>query len=112
MIEGTAGIDEARTMAFTTLVLAQLWNCFNARSGRASFVDHLFTNPLLWGAIALSSLLQVAVVHVPLLNDAFGTEPLSPGQWAVCVALGGVVLAVGELYKALLRRREPRVRRV
>ena len=89
-------------------MLAQLWNCFNARSGHASFVDHLFTNPLLWGAIALSLLLQVAVVHVPLLNDAFGTEPLSLTQWSVCAALGGTVLVVGELHKALLRLRARR----
>jgi magnesium-transporting ATPase (P-type) len=105
MIEGSAGITEARTVAFTTLVLAQLWNCFNARSDRASFVNHLFTNPLLWGAIALSLLLQVAVVHVPLLNDAFDTTSLSAAQWAVCAALGSAVLVVGELHKLVLRAR-------
>jgi Ca2+-transporting ATPase len=107
VIEGSSSLTEARTVAFTTLVLAQLWNCFNARSDRASFVDHLFTNPLLWAAIGVSLLLQVAVVHVPLLNDAFDTTGLSPAQWAVCAALGGTVLVVGELYKAVLRRRAP-----
>jgi magnesium-transporting ATPase (P-type) len=105
LIEGSAGITEARTVAFTTLVLAQLWNCFNARSDHASFVNHLFTNPLLWGAIALSLLLQVAVVHVPLLNDAFDTTPLSLAQWGVCAALGSAVLVVGELHKLVLRAR-------
>ena len=35
-VGGSGGIDEARTMAFTTLVLAQLFNCFNARSERVS----------------------------------------------------------------------------
>ena len=109
IIDGSSSLTEARTVAFTTLVLAQLWNCLNARSDRASFVHHLFTNPLLWGAIALSLLLQVAVVHLPLLNDAFDTEPLSPGQWAVCGALGGAVLVVGELHKVLLRRRARRI---
>jgi magnesium-transporting ATPase (P-type) len=104
LIEGTAGISEARTVAFTTLVLAQLWNCFNARSGQASFVNHLFTNPLLWAALGLSLLLQVAVVHVPLLNDAFDTEPLSLAQWAVCAALSSTVLVVGELHKFVVRR--------
>ena len=51
-------IVEARTMAFTTLVFAQLFNCFNARSDRVSAFHHLFTNRLLWGAIALSLVLQ------------------------------------------------------
>ncbi len=105
LIDGSGGITEARTVAFTTLVLAQLWNCFNARSDRSSFVNHLFTNPLLWAAIAVSLLLQVAVVHIPLLNDAFDTTGLSLEQWGVCFALGGSVLVVGELHKLLLRRR-------
>ena len=107
LVEGDGPVDEARTVAFTTLVLAQLWNCFNTRSDRASFVNHLFSNRLLWGAIALSLALQVLVVHVPLLNDAFGTDPLSAGQWGVCVALSSLVLVVGEIWKAGLRRWAP-----
>ena len=63
-------------MAFTTLVLAQLFNCFNARSDRTSAFHRLFTNRLLWAAIVLSGLLQVAVVDVPFLNQAFDTTPL------------------------------------
>jgi magnesium-transporting ATPase (P-type) len=108
LIEGSSSLTEARTVTFTTLVLAQLWNCLNARSDHASFVNHLFTNPLLWAAIALSLALQVAVVHVPLLNDAFDTTGLSPAQWAVCAALGATVLLTGEAYKAVLRARARR----
>ena len=107
LIEGSSSLTEARTVAFTTLVLAQLWNCLNARSDHASFVHHLFTNRLLWAAIAVSLLLQVAVVHVPLLNDAFDTTGLSPAQWVVCAALGATVLVAGEAYKAVLRARAP-----
>jgi P-type Ca2+ transporter type 2C len=106
LIGGSGNITEARTMAFTTLVLAQLYNCFNARSDRVSAFHHLFTNPLLWGAIALSVALQVLVVHVPLLNDAFDTSPLSLGQWATCAALASAVLWADELRK-LVRRRRP-----
>ena len=55
LIEGEGEIDEARAMASTTLVLAQLFNCFNARSDRTSAFPHrLFTNRWLWGAIGLS----------------------------------------------------------
>src|SRR5690606_30649155 len=48
LVEGSAPLVEARTVAFTTLVLAQLYNCFNTRSDEASFVNHLFTNSMLW----------------------------------------------------------------
>ena len=44
-IVGDSGnVVEARTMAFTTLVLAQLFNCFNARSDHTSAFHRLFTN--------------------------------------------------------------------
>jgi Ca2+-transporting ATPase len=66
----------ARTAAFTVLVLAQLFNCFNARSETRSAFRGLFSNRWLWATVALSAALQVAVVHLPFLNLAFGTVPL------------------------------------
>jgi magnesium-transporting ATPase (P-type) len=89
---GSGGIDEARTMAFTTLVVAQLFNCLNARSDRASAFAGLFTNRWLWASIALSLALQVAVVELPFLNDAFSSTPLGGGEWAICVGLASIVL--------------------
>jgi magnesium-transporting ATPase (P-type) len=103
LLGGSGGIDEARTAAFTTLVFAQLFNCFNARSDRASAFSRLFTNPLLWGAIGLSALLQVAVVQLPFLNEAFGTAPLEPGDWLLCVGLASVVLWADEAKKLVAR---------
>ena len=104
LIDGTESLDNARTAAFTVLVLAQLFNCFNARSETTSAFHRLFVNGWLWAAIAMSLLLQVAVVHVPVLNTAFGTVPLSLSQWAVCVAMASLVVIAGELRKAFLRR--------
>ena len=101
---GSGNVVEARTMAFTTLVFAQLFNCFNARSDRASAFHRLFTNRLLWGAIALSALLQVAVVQLPFLNDAFHTAPLGLEEWLICVGLASVVLWADEGKKLLERQ--------
>src|SRR5690606_31386426 len=103
LVEGDGDVQLARTMAFTTLVLAQLFNTFNARSDRTSAFAHLFTNPLLWGALALSVVLQVAVVHVPVLGAAFDTAPLTAGDWLVCVGLASVVLWMDELKKVVER---------
>ena len=104
LIPGTGDIVEARTMAFTTLVLAQLFNCFNARSDRISAFHDLFTNRLLWGAIGLSVLLQVAVVQVPFLYEAFGTTPLSAADWLICTGLASIVLWADEAKKLISRR--------
>jgi magnesium-transporting ATPase (P-type) len=108
LLGGSGEIDEARTMAFTTLVVAQLFNCFNARSDRTSAFHNLFTNRWLWGAVGLSFLLQVAVVQLPFLNDAFDTTPLSPAEWALCVALASLVLWAVEAKKLVERRLGPR----
>jgi magnesium-transporting ATPase (P-type) len=107
---GSGDIDEARTTAFTTLVLAQLFNCFNARSDRASAFRRVFTNGWLWAAIGLSLVLQVAVVQLPFLNEAFGTTPLGGDEWLICVGLASSVLWADEAKKAagrLIRHTAP-----
>jgi magnesium-transporting ATPase (P-type) len=103
LIEGTHELPLARTAGFTALVLAQLFNCFNARSEAASAFGRPFANRWLWGAVALSAVLQVAVVHLPFLNLAFGTVPLSAEQWSVCVAMASGVLWFSELRKMMVR---------
>ena len=103
LIEGTHDLAAARTAGFTVLVFAQLFNCFNARSDTTSAFVHLFVNPWLWGAIALSVLLQVAVVHLGFLNLAFGTVPLEFSQWLLCAAMASVVLWYSELRKLVSR---------
>jgi Ca2+-transporting ATPase len=106
LVDGSASLTKARTMAFTTLVLAQLFNCFNARSDRVSAFHHLFTNRLLWGAIGLSLALQVAVVSVPFLRHAFETTPLGVADWLLSGAMASTVLWADELRK-LIRHRKP-----
>ena len=56
-------------------------------------------------AIALSAALQVVVVYTPGLDEAFATDPLSPWDWVLAIALASSVLWVSELRKLLLRRR-------
>ena len=99
LIEGTRDLANARTAGFTVLVFTQLYNCFNARSDTASAFHRLFVNPWLWGAVALSLLLQIAVVEVDILNVAFGTVPLTFDQWVLCAAMGSAVLWFRELSK-------------
>lgn len=100
---GPHSLGLARTAAFTVLVLTQLFNCFNTRSATASAFRAPFSNRWLWAAVALSAALQVAVVHLPFLNLAFGTVPLSAGQWGVSVAMASGVLWFGEGRKLLQR---------
>lgn len=93
------------------LVLAHWSNAFNARSERTSAFAQPFANKWLWAAIALSLLLQVAVVNLRFLNVAFSTVPLSFSQWLVCAAMASVVLwysALGKLISRTFRKNECR----
>src|ERR671919_2536273 len=47
-VEGSGDLRYAQTMAFTTLVLFQMFNVFNARSDERSALVHLLTNRWLW----------------------------------------------------------------
>jgi Ca2+-transporting ATPase len=105
LIAGSGDLRHAQTTAFTTLVFFSLFTLFNARSEDQSAFRGLFTNPWLWAAAGLSLLLQVVVVYVPFLQNAFGTIGLSRGDWLLAAAVGSSVLWISELSKALLRWR-------
>jgi Ca2+-transporting ATPase len=103
-VAGRGDLRYAQTMAFTTLVLAQLFNVLNARSDERSAFAHLFTNRWLWGAIGLSLALQALVLYVPVMQRAFGTVALSGGDWLRCTAAASAVLWIREAEKVVTRR--------
>jgi Ca2+-transporting ATPase len=103
LLEGVGTMRYAQTMAFTTLVFFSLFTVFNARSDARSAFHGLFSNPWLWGAVLLALVLQVAVVYVPFLQQAFATVSLSCGDWLRCAAVASLVLWLRELSKIITR---------
>ena len=103
LIEGSGDLPYARTMAFTTLMLFQLFNVLNARSDEQSAFQGLLINPWLWGAVLLSLVLQLVVVYAPPLQPAFGTVSLSFGDWLLCAAVASSVLWLREASKLFVR---------
>jgi len=93
----------ARTMAFTTLMMFQLFNVFNCRSAWRSAFSGFFDNKWLIGAVALSLLTHVLVIYVPVLQTAFHTVALSAFDWAVATGVASTLLVVYELIKLRLR---------
>jgi len=103
-IAGQGGIAHAQTMAFNTLAFFSVFMVFNARSQRRSAFVGLFSNGWLWGAVMLSLALQVLVIYVPFMQQAFSTTPLSARDWLICAAVGSTVLWLRELSKLVYRR--------
>lgn len=102
-IEGSGSMRYAQTMVFTTLVLFSLFTVFNARSDEQSAFVGLFSNKWLWGAVLLSLLLQMAVVYIPFLQQAFSTVSLSFEDWLFCTLVASSVLWLREFSKLMLR---------
>ena len=102
-VAGSGSMRYAQTMAFTTLMLFQIFNVVNARSDTASAFVGLFSNLWLWTAIALSVALQAMVVYMPALQQAFGTVGLTSGDWLRCIAIASSVLWLSEVRKVFTR---------
>jgi Ca2+-transporting ATPase len=103
LIEGTGTLRYAQTMAFTTLMLFQLVNVFNARSDERSAFTGLFRNRWLWSSVVLSMVLHLAVIYLPFMQSAFSTVSLSGGDWLRCIAVASSVLWLRELSKLATR---------
>ena len=102
-VSGAGDLRHAQTMAFTTLMLFQIFNVINARSDEHSAFTRLFANVWLWAAIGGSIALQILVVHVPLLQRTFGTTSLAGRDWLFCAGVASSVLWLRELSKLVPR---------
>jgi len=88
-----AGMELARTMAFTTLVLAQLFYVFECRSERYSpFELGIFKNKFLAAAVSCSIFMQISVIYLPVLQKIFNTVGLEIWQWGIIIILSGIKL--------------------
>ncbi len=106
-IEQGAAEDVARTMAVTTLVIAQTFYLFNARFlTESSLRLHLlFTNRAALVAVGLLVLLQLGFVYFPFMNLWFGTTALALRHWLIALGVGMVVFLLIEAEKAWTRQR-------
>ena len=100
----TGSESSALTLAFTTFVLFQFFNVFNARVEQGStFSAGFFKNRMLWCSLAAVLGLQALAVHWPPAQSIFGTTALSASQWATAVGVASSVLIFEESRKALVR---------
>jgi P-type Ca2+ transporter type 2C len=102
-VEGHGNLRYGQTMAFTTLMLFQLFNVLNARSDDRSAFVRLFTNGWLWAALAGSLGLHALVIYVPSLQQAFGTVAMTGSDWLFCTAVASSVIWLREGSKLLSR---------
>jgi Ca2+-transporting ATPase len=102
---GLAGGGEAKavTLAFTTFVLFQFFNIFNARAEHGSaFNRQFFRNGRLWAALTAVVLLQVVAVHWAPAQAIFDTVDLTLAEWALAALVASSTLLLEEARKLAL----------
>ncbi len=94
------GLVHAQTMVFTTLVIFELFNAFNCRSERHSLLKiGPFSNRWLITAVAISLLMQLAVLYTPAFDILFDTIPLTISDWLIVIPLSSTPLLATEFAK-------------
>lgn len=89
-----------QTMVFSVLAFSQLGHVMGVRSERQFlFQLGIFTNTPMIISIAVTLVLQLAVIYLPPLNDIFHTSPLSITELLFSGAMGLVVFHAVELEK-------------
>jgi Ca2+-transporting ATPase len=94
-----------QTMVFNVLTFAQMFLGLAVRSDRESlFTQGLLSNWQLLVAVALTFVLQFAIIYVPALNPIFHTEPLSAEEFGFSVGMAALVFVAVEIEKWMIRR--------
>jgi Ca2+-transporting ATPase len=98
-------LEEARTIAFCSMVAFEWFRAFNARSDEYTvFKLGVFRNRWLLLTISAAIMLQLSVIYVPFLQVAFGTVPLGIERWGIVILAGGSLFVVEEIRKVLFPR--------
>lgn len=96
------GVELARAMAFTGLVVFQMWNCLICRSEtRSLFSAGLLSNKYLIAGIAVSLLLQGVILYVPFFKGIFVSAAPSVNDWIVILLVSSSVFILIEARKLL-----------
>ena len=100
-----AAVAEARTVAVNVFVMVELFYLFNCRSlTQSMFRVGFFSNPLLFGGVALMLILQAMFTYLPVMNIMFHSAPISFGAWGRILAVSVIVSFVVGAEKWLRRR--------
>ena len=101
----------ATAMTFAAIVFSQVGAVFGCRTERISvFKKGLFANRMILAGVAAELAIVVLWLYLPApgMHALFNTAPLGWREWLFLVVIPPVMLALDELRKTLLRRRDRR----
>jgi Ca2+-transporting ATPase len=103
-LQNGATAGHATCLAFTTFVLFQVFNAFNARTEKGSaFNRQFFANKILWASILAVIVLQVLIVQWSVAEAVFHTTALTIDSWLLATGIAASVLILEELRKLIVK---------
>jgi P-type Ca2+ transporter type 2C len=103
---------KAQTVAFATLVAAQLIHVFDCRSSRSIFHRNIFQNKTLVLAVLSSLALMLAVMYIDPLQPIFKTVDLGLKEWILALVAAGIptfFFGIGSVVSGTKKKRPPLV---
>jgi len=99
----SSDLTTARTMAFSNLVIAQLFFVFSCRSEKYSiFRVNPFNNLYLIGAVILSFAMHYFVLSVPFFQQLFKTTTLNKTEWALIALVASSSTFIVEVAQCII----------
>lgn len=89
-LEAGRSVEYSQTMAFATLIFAQLWHIFDSRSPTTIFRKNPLENSMLLAAVAFSAILSLLAIYTPPGNFVLGTEPLELRHLVEVIAIASL----------------------
>jgi Ca2+-transporting ATPase len=97
-----ANLPRARTFVFCLISFSFVFYAFGCRSHRYTLPElGLFSNPFLFGAVAVSALLQLSVVTLPFARPVFESVQHFAWEWVLLAVLALMPVTVIEVTKWL-----------
>lgn len=100
-----SSINRARTIAYTTCAIFQLFNVLNCRSTTKSlFKIDLFSNKYILAGIVGSLIAQIMVIYIPFFQQIFGSVPLILSDWIKILLVSSTIFISVEALKHIRNR--------
>lgn len=99
-------LDRSRTVAFSVMVVSQLFHSFNCRNARHSlFRIGVLSNKKLLLAAGISLAMQVAIVYIPYSEGIFKVTPLELQDWIIVFGFSSLTFVTMEIIKCFLSKK-------
>ena len=103
----TNDIKYARTIAFTSIVVLQIFHILNCYFDDKKFnIAILLQKKIILTIIIVSIILQVVIIYLPLSQNIFNTCAINVYDWFIILTTSTLIIIINELYKIISKNRK------